>query len=57
MIFSGKKVNIIKDVGNLIYNCTCNIVESTYRDTDMTVDIVDNSVVTPRNVRDKISYR
>jgi len=40
---------------------TCNIVESTYRDIDMTVErngnIMDNSVVTPRNIRDKISYR
>ena len=45
------------------YTCiyTCNIVESTYRDIDMTVErngnIMDNSVVTPRNIRDKISYR
>ena len=34
---------------------------STYRDIDMTVErngnIMDNSVVTPRNIRDKISYR
>jgi hypothetical protein len=40
---------------------TCNIVESTYRVIDMTVErngnIMDNLVVTPRNIRDKISYR
>ena len=44
------------------YRYTCIYMQySTYRDIDMTVerngDIMDNSVVTPRNIRDKISYR
>jgi hypothetical protein len=56
MITHGLEKHQIKYRYTCIY--TCNIVERSYRDIDMTVErngnIMDNSVVTPRNIRDKI---